>query len=302
MKKAIGIDIGGTKVAAGLVFADGRVRNEVRVPSNVNSREEMYTSVCQVIDELLVKSELLDEPISFGVGVPGLVDREQGIALFQNNLPWKAFPLADRLKERYPNCQELVIDNDVYQAAYAEWGTAKLSQDDLLVFLTVSTGISAAIINGGTFLRGRGFAGELGLLPVAVQSGQSVGRLEKLASGPGVAEQARESYNDGTLTAEEVFQRYRRNEAKAVTLIHQWAKALSQGIYALICVLDPEKIVLGGSVLQQNPDILDLLKSNIAQEMLAIQKPSLACLEITSFENNAGIIGAGLRAIATMQE
>ncbi|MGC6770318.1 ROK family protein [Enterococcus sp. LJL51] len=301
MKKAIGIDIGGTKIAAGLVFEDGQVTNEVRIPSNINSREGMYERLCQAIDELLDKSELHEEKISFGIGVPGLVDRKNGIAVFQNNLPWENFPIVARLQERYSNCEHIALDNDVYQAAYAEWGTSGLAADDLLVFLTVSTGISAAIINGGTFLRGKGFAGELGLLPVR-NGQQSLGRLEKLASGPALAEAAREAYNDGTLTTEEVFQRYHRKDPKAVELIQQWSDSLTHGIYALICILDPQKIVFGGSVLQQNPDMLDLLKVKLAKELIEAQKTSLEGLEMTKFENNAGVIGAGLRAIAEMNK
>lgn len=296
MKKAIGVDIGGTKIAAAIVYEDGSLAHEVKVSSDTSSREKMYASLCLAIDQVLEQSQLKDEAIPFGIGVPGLVDRNKGIAIFQNNLPWDNFPIVERLIESYENCQKVVVDNDVYQAAYAEWKAANLSAEDTMIYLTISTGISSAILKGGKFLRGKGFAGEVGLLLMySPEAGYST--LEKLASGPALAEKGREVYNDGTIDAREIFARYYQEEALATALINNWADDLVLGLHALICILDPQKIILGGSVIINNPGILDLLKTKLENKLIAVQKDRVEVLELSKYPNNAGIIGAGLSSI-----
>lgn len=297
MRKAIGIDIGGTKIAAGIISEDGNVQHEVRVESDTSTKETMFDSLCQAIDKLLAESNLAGEALSFGIGVPGLVDRDNGVAVFQNNLPWDNFPLRAKLMEKYPQTEKVILDNDVYQAAFAEWGTSGLGKEDSLVFFTVSTGISTAILKGGEFLRGKGFAGELGLLPVRNGANLPFERLEKAASGPALAEKGRIVYNDGTITTEEVFQRFYQGDKEAKQLMQEWVGSITHGIYAIICILDPQKIVLGGSVMQKNPQILNQIRAALSKELIPAQKTSLDILEITKFDNNAGLIGAGLSAI-----
>lgn len=297
MDKAIGIDIGGTKIAVAVIDKKGTVTHDVTVKSDVSTRETMFDSLCAGIDQVLEKAGLTEESIPFGVGVPGLVDRKKGIAVFQNNLPWENFPLRERLMTRYPNASKVYLDNDVYQAAYAEWGTSDLGTEDSLVFITVSTGVSSAILQGGEFIRGKGFAGELGLLPVRNRENLPFERLEKLTSGPALAERGREVYNDGTITTGEVFQRYYAGDKHARELIHDWVQSISHGIYAVITLLDPQKIVLGGSVIQKNPLILNQIKTALAKEVIPAQKESLDIIEVTKFDNNAGLIGAGLSGL-----
>lgn len=296
MKKAIGVDIGGTKIAAAIVYEDGSIAHETKVISDTSSREKMYDSVCLAIDKVLELGQLTNEVLPFGVGVPGLINREEGIAIFQNNLPWDDFPIAQRLTDSYPNCEKVVIDNDVYQAAYAEWLAANLGAEDTMIYLTISTGISSAILQGGKFLRGKGFAGEVGLLLVYVP-GKGETTLEKLASGPALAEKGRDVYNDGTINAKEIFARYYHKEDQAATLINEWADELVRGLHALICILDPQKIIMGGSVITNNPKILDLLKTKLARKLIDAQKDRIEVLDLSRYPNNAGIIGAGLSSL-----
>ena len=105
-----------------------------------------------------------------GVGVPGKVDREKGVAVMQNNLPWRHFPLADRIREEIP--VPVVLDNDVCMAAHGEWMKRGGSVEETFVYFTISTGIACCTIHRGRILRGAGFSGEIGL---AVFSGRGAG-------------------------------------------------------------------------------------------------------------------------------
>ena len=297
MKKTIGIDIGGTKIAAGIVYDNGEMEHVTVIPSDSESREGMFESLTQAVDQVIESADLADSEISFGIGVPGLVDSENGIAIFQNNLPWENFPLKERLLEKYPNCQKISMNNDVYQAALAEWYSANLTQKDTLVFFTLSTGVSTAIVRGGEFLKGAGFAGEVGLLPIAKNEKGDWIRMEQLTSGNALADNARTSYNDGMIDGEELFARYYKKDSLAISIIDEWAERISLGLYTVIAMLDPEKIVLGGSVIQKNPKILILIKEKLKPLLIEVQKDSLERITVTELNNQAGLLGAGFSGI-----
>ncbi|MBO0449799.1 ROK family protein [Enterococcus sp. MJM12] len=296
MKYAIGIDIGGTKVAGGLVDELGNVTHITRLLSSASDREGMFAVVCRVIEQVLVDSKLSPHEVCVGLGVPGLVDRKAGVAVFQNNLAWENFPVVARLREAFPAVGNIVIDNDVYQATRAEWNYAGLKNEELLVYVTISTGLSCAIMTRGDFIRGNGFAGELGLIPLKKRNGQMYS-VEQSAAGPALAEQGKEAYNDGTVTPEEIFRRYRLGEPLAKDLVEAWGKDVSQAIYTIVSLLDPQKIVFGGSVMTLNPDLLPLIKTKLGEWIVPAQSHSISTLAISPYPNTGGIIGAGLHAL-----
>lgn len=296
MKYAIGIDIGGTKVAGGLVDEMGNVTHITRLLSKSSDREEMFAIVCRVIEQVLVDSKLPANEVAVGLGVPGLVDRTAGIAVFQNKLAWENFPVVARLREAFPAIGNITIDNDVYQATRAEWHYAGLQDKEILVYVTISTGMSCAIMTQGDFIRGNGFAGELGLIPLKEKEGQTL-TVEQSAAGPALAERGKEAYNDGTVTAEEIFRRYRLGEPLAKELVESWSQDVSRAIYMVVSLLDPQKIVFGGSVMTLNPDLLPLIKTKLGEWIVTAQAHSISTLSISPYPNTGGIIGAGLQAL-----
>lgn len=293
---SIGVDIGGTKVACGLINEYGNVIEQKMVPSETTSAETMFQCVVSCIESLLSSSSIPKEQLTgIGVGVPGKVDRENGVAIFQNNIPWANFPVVDRLKEALA-IDHIVIDNDVYMAAYAEWKSNKLS-DELMVYVTVSTGISSAIIHGGEFIRGAGFAGEIGLIPVCTTEGRQP--LEKIAAGPALSKQASTSFSDEVIETKTLFKRYYEGHSEAIIIVNQFIDHLAQGIYMINSLLDPHRIIFGGSVAIYNPVILDLLKERLQIDMLEEQKHVLNQLYVSELGSNQGIVGAGLTVFDT---
>lgn len=298
MKYAIGIDIGGTTVASGIVNQHGDLIQQEIVNSNTTSKETMFESVMTSVEKLLSHSSIPMEDIDgIGVGVPGLVNRDEGIAVFQNNLPWADFPVGKRIRETF-DVNNVVIDNDVYMAAFAEYSKLNMSKDELFIYLTISTGISCSIIQNGDFIRGAGFAGEMGLVPVtAPNEEKAIERLEKVAAGPAIERYAKEKFNDETMTAESVFKLLSEGDPLAESLIDDVVSSLTHGVYLMTSLLDPNKIVLGGSVATHNPVLLNLIREKLATHVIDQQKHILDNIEISTLGNGQGIIGAGLSVL-----
>lgn len=329
MRYSIGIDIGGTKIASGIVNEDGHVIQQVKVPSIPTDREKMFNQVVLCVRRLLDHSSIpLKQMSGIGVGVPGKVDVLDGVAVFQNNIPWANFPLRQRLRDVF-SVERMTIDNDVYMATYAEWKRTNLAFDDLFTYMTISTGISCAMIQKGEFLRGAGFAGELGLVPVSQLKEETVvqqtartddaeesrstasqnaavadevchphvERLESIAAGPALEKAASVSYNRSDMTAEHLFMEYYSGERRAASIVHQIAAALAQGVYSLVSIIDPHKIVVGGSVATENPKLIELVKEKLTLLLLEEQNHIVNNIEVSTMESSQGIIGAGLRVL-----
>ncbi|MFC4802208.1 ROK family protein [Neobacillus sp. GCM10023253] len=295
MKKAIGLDIGGTKIAAGFISENGKLLKRAEVKSDPSDREHMFTRVVEAVEQVLNDSSLsLTDIEGIGVGVPGKVDRETGIAVFQNNLPWAQFPVADRLREQF-GLERIEIDNDVYTAAFAEWKAAGGNKNETFVYVTISTGISCAILHQGSFFRGAGFAGEFGLIPILSKApGLKLERLEKAAAGPAIAKLA-ETVLEEIVSTKDVFERYQAGVPEYQPIIDEVTDYWAQGLYSISCLLDPHKIVFGGSVIANNPFLLEIIKEKLKSYQIPQQQHVLHRMSVSTIKQDNGIIGAGLK-------
>jgi len=294
MKRSIGVDIGGTKIAAAIIDKDANILFRSEVPSDPSDKEKMFQQVVKVINNVLDESHLnMQQLEGIGLGVPGILDRESGIAVFQNNLPWRGFPVIQRIKEAFP-ADKVVIDNDVYMAAFAEWQKYGANPHETFVYFTISTGIAVSIIHNGDFIRGMGFAGELGLLPV--KSANGIERLEQAAAGPAI-----QKLTNNSMTTKEVFEKYQQDDEFAHSLIPKVVESLVHGCYAITCLLDPEKIVFGGGVINNNPFLLPLIKEKMEEYCIPDQKAAVSRLHLSQSKGDAGVLGAGLRVFDGMR-
>ncbi|MEH7011712.1 ROK family protein [Neobacillus niacini] len=284
MKKSIGIDIGGTKIAAGIISESGELLHRTEVKSDTSDRENMFTQVVTAVEQVLEGTQF-SEIEGIGVGVPGKVDREKGIAIFQNNLPWQQFPIASRLQEQF-GTKPITIDNDVYMATFAEWKASHGKTNETFVYVTISTGISCSIIHNGSFFRGAGFAGELGLIPVLSKEDNE--RLEKIAAGPGIQKIA-------GIPTKDVFNGYLNGSQEFQSIIDELTGHLAQGLYSISSLLDPHKMVFGGSVIVNNPFLLELIKEKLKIYQIPEQQHLLEQMSISTLAKNNGVVGAGLR-------
>lgn len=287
---AIGIDIGGTKVAVGLVSSDGRVKDTIKVPSDVSSSEALFSCVVRTVNNLLQTNSIsIEDIIGIGVGLPGKVDVKNGIAIFQNNIPWENFPVVSRLKEAFGPIP-ISVDNDVKVAAYAEYRLLDLPEDAMFGYITISTGIAATNIVNNTILRGCGFAGEIGFMPV--RSFDKPSSLEASCSGPAIERYGQQLYADTTITAEKVFAQWRDGDSTANIIVKNTLDGLVDALHNMICLLDPKVIVLGGSVALHNPDFVEKIILELRTRLHNEQVHILENITLSTIKGNNGVIGA----------
>ena len=294
MDYALGIDIGGTKVASGLVDQNGDCSYRFTLPSITSDSESLFAQVISCIDQVLGKSGMkMNDLVGMGVGTPGMVDSKNGIALFQNNLPWDHFPVIKRLTDHYPGVP-ILMDNDVYMAAYAEWMSRGGMTNETFVYITVSTGISCCTIHRGNIIRGQNFAGEIGYIPVN-EEGKT---LEETASGPGIKKLAmkyRVASDESAINPGMIMEKFKEKNSDVIRLMDEVFCALAKAISVIECLLDPNLIVFGGGVINGNPELLSNIKAKLKTYLAPMQVPILNRIEVSQMKGTSGIVGAGLR-------
>lgn len=295
MKYAIGLDIGGTKIAAGLVDDTGRILIQEKMPSITKDSESMFNQVCKVVDSVISQFEGRGkEIIGIGVGLPGKVDRKNGIAVFQNNLPLKNYPLKEKLMHRYPGFS-VCLDNDVAVAAYGEYFLNTIENDKLFTYITLSTGVASASILNNELIKGHGFSGELGLIPVnSALDNNQIRTLEECTSGKAIERYGREHFNNPALSSKDVFDKFYEGDKTAEKIINQVAKSLAFGFVSIISLLDPDKIIVGGSVATNHPTLIKLVKLELRELLIEAQQDAVQRIYVSK-ESEAPVIGSASR-------
>jgi glucokinase len=259
----VGVDVGGTKVAAGLVNAEGEISSHVRVPmvSNASARDGL-NSVLSAIEQ--VSGQAAEEVAGIGICAPGPLDPASGVVLNPPNVPcWRNFALAAAVQEVYS--VPVKVDNDANAAALAEtrWGAARGYKN--VFYATIGTGIGTGIIFDGKIYHGRtGSAGEGGHVSIDYRGPTCLcgkpGCVEILASGTSIARRARERVSSGqkssmlelaggqieAVRGETVAMAYAQGDAVAKELMLETVEMLTVWLSSMIDLLDPEVIVIGG--------------------------------------------------------
>lgn len=294
MKYYIGVDIGGTKILSILMNEHSEVIGDYQVKTDTRSSEHLFDSVVISIETLLRNNNLNNENISvIGIGLPGLVDSDNGIAVYQSNIPWANFPVSKRISEHFGNAR-ITIDNDVAVAAFNEWHTVDASK--AFVYVTISTGIAITTIIDGKIIRGNGFAGELG--QTFFKHNDEYKRLEKIVSGPALEAWYQDATGNTNLTTKDLFRDYKEN-AHAKEIVNATAELMAVALYQVNSIIDPDTIVFGGSVITHNPEYLETIKKYLSELLLPDQAHILERMFISQAQNQQGARGAVLRAMNT---
>lgn len=252
----IGVDLGGTKIAAGIVDREGRVLERTERPTPVGSQDELVAALDAAVEEL--RTERVG---ALGFGVPSAVDQRSGVAVSSVNIPLAGLPLRDRMRERHG--LPVAIENDATAAAVGEWraGAGRGRRD--LVMLTLGTGVGGGVIVDGRPLRGAsGAAGELGHVVVEHDGrpcqGTCTGRghLESYATGLAAGDAARAAFGPDA-TSRDLIERAQAGEPRAVEILAEIGRRLGSAIGSLVNVFDPEVVVLGGGFGLAAADFLD---------------------------------------------
>jgi glucokinase len=242
---AIGVDLGGTKILAGVVARDGTVvhRHERATPQD--SQERVMAELEATV------AELLDDSVGgIGFGVPSPIDQEHGVVVRCVNVPLENAPLRDRMHERFGI--PVGLDNDANAAAVGEWRAGAGRGEDDVVMVTLGTGVGGGVICGGKPFRGRNGAGaELGHV-VIVHDGRPCqgactgrGHLEAYVSGSAATEAAREAFGPSA-DAHRLVRLANEGDQQAKELLDEIAGYLGSGIGSFINVFGPRVVILGG--------------------------------------------------------
>jgi glucokinase len=296
----IGVDIGGTKIAAALVDPGGQVKVRRQSPTPVERGAEAILAVVVELVEALRATQ--SEIIAVGVGSAGQVDSESGVVVDANeNLPgFRGLALREYLQSALH--LPVVVDNDVKAAALAEarLGAGRGSQQMLLVM--VGTGIGGAfIINGQVYRGAANIAGEIGHLPFMPVEGRRCpcgrsGCIEAYASGRAISDSyMQSSHSDHIIDVRTIAEQARTGDELARSVLNQAGYALGLTLGGLLNTLNPDTLVLGGGVLQVEELFLDSLARGMRVQ--ALPRMLAACrLQRMQLIHDAVLVGASLLA------
>ncbi len=309
----IGVDIGGTKVAAGLVDARGEILYQTRNPMVSNSTAQNgLAAVTKAIETAWASASAnsTGQARIHGIGIcsPGPLDPKTGVVVNPPNLPcWRNFPLAAELTKIYRVAVR--VDNDANAAGLAEtlWGAARGYRN--IFYTTIGTGIGTAILIDGQIYHGRtGAAGEGGHMSIDYQGPRcgcgKPGCIEALASGPAIAKRARAKLESGRtsslldlagghvecVTSEMVSQAYAAGDCVANEVLKETVELLSLWLGNIVDLLDPEVMVVGGGVAAMLKPWLGEIKERLPACCINQRCQEIPLL-IARYGKDAGIAG-----------
>lgn len=286
-----GIDIGGTQLRAAVFDEDCEILEVHKVANDrsLTCRENMD----RILEFLKGHADRFE---ALGIGCPGPIDAARGNILTPPNLVgWDHFPIVDYVEERLGIRAALNNDGNVAALAEAELGSGRGCSS--VVYVTISTGVGGGFIYRGEIVSGANSnAAELWNLIVSddkhSHKNANPGSLNEQCSGSGLEMWAAEHYGK-PVSAKELFEKFYAGDPGAGQIIMHGAEMMGRGLANIMCMLDPEVIVIGGSVARHNPKYVQMCTECAGKYLIA---PEAMHVRMASFGDDAGLIGAGLLA------
>ena len=303
---AIGVDVGGTKIAAGVVTPEGELLAEVRYPT-VAKKEQLLSSIARAVTEV-------EEGFEIGgvcLAVPGSILSAENKVIDSPNLhSIEGIPLKDELEER--TGLPTTVENDANAAAWGEFRFGAGSEVEHLVFLTLGTGVGGGVIAHGMLLRGaQGAGGELGHVTIQATGPRcgcgNRGCLEALASGTAIGRRGREVANERPNSAlgrlaverkvlgEDVTELALEGDEAARLVLEETGVWLGIGLAGFVNIFNPEVIAIGGGASKAGDWILDAARKEV---QLRARSPARDLVKIkeATLGPESGILGAAALA------
>jgi glucokinase len=312
----IGVDLGGTNIVAGAMPLDGSREIAMRTTPTlaeggaVGVVERITGMIEQVIAQTIAETgaERADF-LGVGVGSPGPLDRENGIVIVSPNLGWKNFPLRDEIAKRVK--LESTLDNDANCATLGEFWCGAAVGGRNVVGVTLGTGIGGGLILEGKLYHGSSdVGGEIGHTTIDSTGRRckcgNYGCLEAYASGPAIAERAREALRGDEvdsiilgmvggdpkkITAQTVYEASKRGDVIAKEVVRETARFLGAGVANLLNIFNPDVVVLAGGVTQAGEALFRPLRAEVKRRAF---KPAVEACRIVPglLPLSAGVVGA----------
>ena len=311
MRKAIGVDLGGSHVTAAVVQEDGTILSQHEQDITDRSFEAVIGAVESVIRPA-IKDGKEKDLVGIGIGSPGNIDLRSGTVLYSPNFMWENAPLGERLRTSFP--LPVFVANDARCATLGEYRFGMGRGTRNFVLLTLGTGIGGGIVSGGVLLVGnRAGAGEIGHHQIRPTDGficgcGKVGCFEAQASGTGLLRHAvavAPSFPRSTLLVKSpdklgskaIRRAAQAGDGHALAAWRNFTADLAIGIANIVAFVNPEMIALGGGVSSAGDFMLDALRERVEALTTMVPKGTTK-LVIAKLGNDAGQVGAASVAFA----
>jgi glucokinase len=304
---AIGIDIGGTKIAGALVDEFGAILREERRPTPIGPNQP--SAIVDVVVSMIASLSHGAAVTAAGVAAAGFIDAAQSTVYYAPNIAWRNEPFREKLEARVD--LPVIVENDANAAGWAEFrfGAGRLVSD--MVILTIGTGVGGAIVSNDRLFRG-GFGagaeiGHLRVVPGGLSCGCGArGCIEQYGSGRALQRMAGELADaggigqaladvrarTGTLSGEDISALIDGGDPGARAALRQLGDWLGQACASLAAVLDPQLFVFGGGVAQAGELLLDPIRAAFLENLPARGYHPEPAFRIAELVNNAGVVGA----------
>ena len=310
----IGVDLGGTNIAVGLVNENMEMVRKSSTPTGATRPgKEIVADIAKLCRTVCNDAGIkLSDVENIGIATPGIANHDTGVVEYANNLPFKKFPIADLLKEALGEDVSVKIENDANAAAWGEAcaGAAKGTNNSIMI--TLGTGVGGGIIMNGKVYSGFNYAGgELGHIVIEVDGAPcSCGRKgcwEAYSSATALIRMTKEKIEECAAQGRETMMSkvervsgrtacdcMRAGDEAAKEVYDKYIKYLASGLATIVNIFQPEVISLGGGVSGEGQSLIDSLLPVVSKEQYGGGIVTPTELRIAKLGNDAGIIGAAM--------
>lgn len=309
----IGIDLGGTKIAAGIVDENGKIiKKDSMSTGRTRESEEIVNDICLLIKKLLKDTNLSEKDIfSVGIGSPGSLDRDKGIIIANFNLNFRFVNIRDAIQKTIS--VPVFVENDANCAAIAESIVGAAKGTDYAVIITIGTGIGGGIIiNNKLYVGSNGAGAELGHVVISLNGEVCTcgrkGCWEAYSSATALIRQtkaavAQNPYSkilelvDGDVNridAKVAFDAAKLGDETAINVVDRYIDMLADGIANMVNIFQPDIIAIGGGVSKEGENLLKPLREKMKGRTFFIGDLKSTDIVAAKMGNDAGIIGAAL--------
>jgi glucokinase len=307
MRKAIGVDLGGSHVTAGIIGEDGKIDGQHELDIGDTSFPAVVESIGAVVKNALDDA---GKAVAVGIGSPGNVDPHTGIVRYSPNFQWVDAPLGPTLSKRFS--LPVLVANDARCATLGEYTFGSGAGTKNFALLTLGTGIGGGIVAGGELLIGNRYgAGEIGHHQIRPDAGfvcgcAKIGCFEAQASGTGLIRHAfalASSFPRSTLldmkredlSSKKIRKAAQAGDQHAMAAWKNFASDLAIGLANVIAFVNPERIALGGGVSSAGEFLLDAVRARVDELTTMVPKGTTEIV-IATLGNDAGQVGAATMA------
>lgn len=312
MANHLGIDIGGTNIACGIVTEECEIIARSKVKTNSpRPYSEILADIIHAAELACAEAGITPKDLgSIGIGCPGTCNQDTGVVEYSNNLGFENAPLRTDIEKKFG--VPTFLGNDADAAAYGEYCAGAAKGANSAVVITLGTGVGSGIIIDGKIYSGSNFAGgEIGHTVIVVDGRPCTcgrkGCFEAYSSATGLVNMTREFSEkypdslmsrlikqDGKVSARTAYQAMKQGDEAGKLVTDMYVKYLAVGITNVINIFQPDILCIGGGVCNEGDTLLIPLKKAVAEQVYSKRSAKNTGIVICSLGNDAGIIGAAM--------